>query len=152
MIEPRIYRAAFVPALLAVVLTMFSFQSRPRPLEQGLAADVLFDGNQATTLATRIVAESPDRRPGTPGNRATAQLVADTFAARGFGGGEGQRPVVQRFSQAGRDLNTDSFIRALESAGEISFGKFAARYSPNSHSGSSYVELAIIDNEGKLRY
>ena len=104
MIEPRIYRAAFVPALLAVVLTMFSFQSRPRPLEQGLAADVLFDGNQATTLATRIVAESPDRRPGTPGNRATAQLVADTFAARGFGGGEGQRPVVQRFSQAGREL------------------------------------------------
>ena len=67
MIEPRIYRAAFVPALLAVVLTMFSFQSRPPPLEQGLAADVLFDGNQASQLAARIAAESPDRRPGTPG-------------------------------------------------------------------------------------
>ena len=40
MIEPRIYRAAFVPALLAVVLTMFSFQSRPGPLRQGLPADV----------------------------------------------------------------------------------------------------------------
>ena len=29
---------------------------------------------------------------------------------------------------------------------------FAVRYSPQSHNGSSYVELAIIDAEGRLRY
>ncbi len=104
MIEPRIYRAAFVPALLAVVLTMFSFESRPRGLPQGLAADVLFDGNQAAQLATRIAAEEPDRRAGSPGDRATAQLVAGTFATRGFGGGRGSGPVVQRFTQDGRNL------------------------------------------------
>jgi MFS family permease len=104
VIEPRIYRAAFVPALLAVVLTMFSFQSRPRPLQQGLAADVLFDGAQAAELATRIAAEAPDRRAGSPGDRATARLVADTFATRGFGGGGGSRPVVQRFTHAGHEL------------------------------------------------
>ncbi|HEY7452933.1 MAG TPA: hypothetical protein VH683_00115 [Thermoleophilaceae bacterium] len=104
MIEPRIYRAAFVPALLALVLTMFSFQSRPRPLPQGLAADVLFDGLQATDLATRITTQAPDRRAGSSGDLATAQLVADTFETRGFGGGRGSRPVVQRFSHAGREL------------------------------------------------
>lgn len=104
MIEPRIYRAAFVPALLAVVLTMFSFESRPRPVPQGLAADVLFDGNQAADLANRIAAEEPDRRAGTRGDRATAALVADAFAARGFGGGESARPVVQRFTHAGDQL------------------------------------------------
>jgi hypothetical protein len=104
VIEPRIYRAAFVPALLAVVLTMFSFESRPRPVPQGLAADVLFDGNQAAGLAARIAAEAPDRRPGSAGDRATALLVADAFAARGFGGGAGTRPVVQRFTHAGRRL------------------------------------------------
>jgi hypothetical protein len=103
LIEPRIYRAAFVPALLAIVLAMFSFQSRPPSLEQGLAADVLFDGNQAADLATRIAAESPDRRPGSPGDLATAQLVADTFAARGFGGA-GADPIMQRFTHAGHDL------------------------------------------------
>jgi hypothetical protein len=103
LIEPRIYRAAFVPALLAIVLAMFSFQSRPASLDQGLAADVLFDGNQAADLATRIAAEAPDRRPGSPGDVATAQLVADTFAARGFGGA-GARPVMQRFTHAGHDL------------------------------------------------
>ena len=104
MIEPRIYRAALVPALLAVVLTMFSFQSRPGPLAQGLPADVLFDGNQAAELATRIAAQEPDRRAGTAGDRATAQLVADTFAARGFAGGGGSRPVVQRFTSDGERL------------------------------------------------
>jgi MFS family permease len=104
VIEPRIYRAAFVPALLAVVLTMFSFQSRPRPVAQGLAADVLFDGNQATALATRIAADQPDRRAGSDGDLATARLVADTFEARGFGGGAGTRPVVQRFTHADRRL------------------------------------------------
>jgi hypothetical protein len=104
VIEPRIYRAAFVPALLAVVLTMFSFQSRPRPLAQGLAADVLFDGAQAAELATRIAAGAPDRRAGSAGDRSTARLVADTFATRGFGGGRGSRPVVQRFTHADQQL------------------------------------------------
>ena len=93
-----------MPALLAVVLTMFSFQSRPGPLEQGLPADVLFDGNQAADLATRIATQEPDRRAGTTGDRATAQLVADTFATRGFAGGGGSRPVVQRFTTDGTRL------------------------------------------------
>jgi hypothetical protein len=98
VIEPRVYRAAFVPALLVLVLAMFSFESRPRPLPQGLAADVLFDGRQAAQLATRIAEAQPDRRPGRPGNRATAALVRDTLAQRGF-------PVESRsFSHAGRAL------------------------------------------------
>src|SRR5215212_865072 len=83
---------------------MFSFQSRPRPLPQGLAADVLFDGSQASELASRIVAQAPDRRAGSRGDRATAQLVADTFSARGFAGGGGAHPLMQRFSHAGHEL------------------------------------------------
>jgi hypothetical protein len=104
VIEPRVYRAAFVPALLAVVLAMFSFESRPRPLPQGLAADVLFDGAQAAGLAVRIASESPDRRVGARGNLATAELVAGAFAARGFTGGRGSAPELQRFTHAGHEL------------------------------------------------
>src|SRR4051812_1616037 len=76
LIEPRIYRAAFVPALLAVVLAMFSFQSRPAALPQGLAADVLFDGDLAAQEAGRLAESTPDRRPGSAGDRATADRVA----------------------------------------------------------------------------
>lgn len=84
MIEPRIYRAAFVPALLAVVLVMFSLESRPRPLPQGLAADVVFDGDQAATTARAVLAAGRDRRAGTPGDLAAAELVEGQLEARGF--------------------------------------------------------------------
>jgi hypothetical protein len=98
MIEPRIYRAAFVPALLAVVLVMFSLESRPRPLPQGLAADVLFEGDQAAAEARRIATEHPDRLAGRPGDRAVAGEVGKAFAGSGF------TVEQQRFDQDGDEL------------------------------------------------
>ena len=80
MIEPRLYRAAFVPAVLAVLLTMFSLQSQPRPLSQGLPADVLFEGALAARTADRIAAAQPDRRAGSRGAIAPADRVARAFA------------------------------------------------------------------------
>jgi len=98
VIEPRLYRAAFVPALFALVLAMFSLESRPRPLPQGLAADVLFDGDLAAANADRIAARAPDRRAGRPGDLATAARVASSLAARGF------RVERQGFTSGGRRL------------------------------------------------
>ena len=98
MIEPAVYRAAFVPALLAVLLAMFSLEDRPRPLQQGLAADVLFDGRVAAVRAASIADANPDRTAGSAGDRAVARLVATQLAARGF------RVETDRFSHAGRDL------------------------------------------------
>lgn len=60
--------------------------------------------------------------------------------------------LVEGLRRAGPNLSTQSFIRAMESAGDISFGRFIARYSPQNHNGSTYVELAIMDNLGQLRY
>ena len=98
MIEPQLYRAAFIPAVVAVVLAMFSLQSQPRPLSQGLAADVLFEGELAAQTAGRIVVAEPDRRAGGRGDAATADRVARVFGQRGF--------VVERdgFRHAGRRL------------------------------------------------
>lgn len=62
------------------------------------------------------------------------------------------RLLVEGLRRTGRDLNTESFIKTMQNTGEIAFGPFRARYSPDSHNGSSYVELAIIDADGKLRY
>src|SRR4051794_35231986 len=84
VIEPRVYRAAFIPALFAIVLAMFSLEGRPGPLPQGLAADVLFDGRLAKQGAAHLVARHRDRRPGSVGDREAAAEVARTFAARGF--------------------------------------------------------------------
>ena len=98
MIEPRIYRAAFVPALLAIVLVMFSLESRPRPLPQGLAADVLFDGEQAAAGARQIAGRHPDRSPGSPGDLATAADVEQAFTDSGFAA------EAQKFEHEGREL------------------------------------------------
>lgn len=84
MIEPRIYRAAFLPALLALVLVAFSLESPPRGLDQGLAADALFEGDSAVKTVQSIVDAAPDRHAGSAGDRATARRVADVFRASGF--------------------------------------------------------------------
>jgi hypothetical protein len=113
MIEPRVYRAAFVPALLALVLTMFSLQSRPRPLPQGLAADVLFDGRLAAIESARIAEREPDRRPGRAGNLRTAVGVAEQLEARGF------RVERLRFRHDGRQLENVIARRAGRSRRQI---------------------------------
>lgn len=62
------------------------------------------------------------------------------------------RLLVEGLRRTGRDLSTENFRRTLQTSGEMAFGRFTARYSPRSHNGSDYVELAIIDAQGQLRY
>lgn len=84
MIEPRVYRAAFLPAVLALVLAMFSLEPQPPGVPLDLAADVLFQGDSAADTAARIARQHPDRRPGTAGDAAVADLVAARFSEHGF--------------------------------------------------------------------
>lgn len=139
MIEPRIYRAAFVPAVLAVILVMFSLESRPRPLPQGLAADVLFDGRQAAATARQIVAADPDRRAGTVGDRALGESVRRTLSSRGFA------VEVDRFERGGKELLNVTGRRAGRSRRQIVV--LAARDAPGSPdaAGSAADTAALIE-------
>jgi hypothetical protein len=118
VIEPRIYRAAFVPAVLALLLVMFSLQSQPSGLPQALAADVLFDARRANEDLRDIVRTSPDRRPGKAGDQATARRVADELA------GLGLRTVIDRYRAEGRDLTN---VVARRGGGESAVVVMAAR-------------------------
>jgi len=84
VIEPRLYRAAFLPALLALIVAAFSLEDRPAPVPQTLAADVLFQGRTAAASATRLATAFPDRRPGSTGDRGAGMEVAHAFNADGF--------------------------------------------------------------------
>jgi branched-chain amino acid transport system substrate-binding protein len=75
-----------------------------------------------------------------------------TPSASQFEGFVHARLLVEGLRRTGRDLSTESFIRTMEGAKEIAFGRFTAQYSAKSHNGSDYVELAIIDGQGQLRY
>ena len=106
VIEPRIYRAAFVPALLAVVLDDVLV---PEPRRGRSRRDSPRTCCSTATWRPQLArphrgATRPTAAPARAATCATAQLVADTFETRGFGGGAARRPLVQRFTHAGREL------------------------------------------------
>ena len=51
MLDVRVYRAAFLPALIALFVAAFSLQDRPAPTTTGLSADAFDSGNPALTSA-----------------------------------------------------------------------------------------------------
>lgn len=81
MIDPRIYRVAFAPALVALVVLMFSVEPIPEPAQtpETFASD--FDGRRAAATAREIVEIAPERTPGSAGDDASADLVAERFGA-----------------------------------------------------------------------
>jgi hypothetical protein len=106
MLDPRIYRAALVPALLAFIVVAFSLRDRPRPVGTTLAP-IAFDGDRAWQdlqgpdgLARRY----PDRRPGSVGDDALATHVSDELRRLGFDVRTATRRVVT--AEGKRDLRT----------------------------------------------
>ena len=79
MFNTRIYRAAFLPAVIAVVVLMFSLEPAPEPLE-GPVSTPAFEGSDAARPARAIAALAPERQPGSAGDRAVADLVRERFA------------------------------------------------------------------------
>ncbi|MCW3033676.1 MAG: hypothetical protein JWM60_2021 [Solirubrobacterales bacterium] len=86
MLNGRLYRAAFLPFLLALAVAAFSLGSRPAPVTTTLAPDA-FRGTRAYGELHVLAARFPDRRPGSAGDEALASNVASTL--RGLGGTAG---------------------------------------------------------------
>ncbi|OLE36651.1 MAG: hypothetical protein AUG48_06685 [Actinobacteria bacterium 13_1_20CM_3_68_9] len=78
MINLRLYRQAFAPALVAVVVLLFSLQGRPDPLPP-VVASAEFDQDAAAKIDRQIVAAAPSRTPGSDGDRAIAAMVEKRF-------------------------------------------------------------------------
>lgn len=88
MIDPRIYRAALIPVLLAFVLLAFSLENRPQPMRTPLAPDA-FQGDRAFDRAYEsgegLSDRFADRRPGSDGdNRLAAEIAAQMRRSPGF--------------------------------------------------------------------
>jgi hypothetical protein len=83
MLDPRLYRAGFVPVLLALVVAAFSLVDLPRPMQTTLAPDQ-FVGRQALARLDDLASRFPKRRPGDAADAAMAQEIATTFRESGF--------------------------------------------------------------------
>ncbi|MGH2919031.1 MAG: M28 family peptidase [Solirubrobacteraceae bacterium] len=82
--DPRIYRAAFVPVLFALILLAFSLENRPRPLTTTLAPDA-FEGRTAYAELQNLADRFPNRRPGSLQDEQLARVIESRIGAnRGF--------------------------------------------------------------------
>jgi hypothetical protein len=83
VLDPRIYRAALLPALLAFVVAAFSIQQPQAPLTTTLPPDSFSGARAFGTLAT-LGQEFPSRRPGSRGDTALANRVRSELRQGGF--------------------------------------------------------------------
>lgn len=87
MVDPRIYRAALLPVLFALVLLAFSVENRPRPLTTPIAPDA-FVGDRAFDRAYEpghgLADRYRNRRPGSVGDERLAGTIAGQMRRAGF--------------------------------------------------------------------
>jgi hypothetical protein len=83
MLDTRVYRAAFAPVVIALLVAAFALGERPRPIGTTLAPDA-FDGRRAFSTLTELSRTYPRTRPGSPGDDALAERVTRDLRAAGF--------------------------------------------------------------------
>jgi hypothetical protein len=149
VISVRLYREAFAPALVAVVVLLFSLQGRPDPLPS-VVASAEFDQRAAAKLDREIVSAAPDRPPGSEGDATIAAMVERRFASIR----EGQ-VTEQRFGGSfdGDDVELRNLILTLPGESPRSVVVMAARDSARgpgaaSSAAATATMLELLD---KLR-
>jgi Peptidase family M28 len=110
VLDLRVYRTAFMPALVALFVAAFSLSDRPGAVQSPLATDA-FDGARAAATLHGLAHSYPDRRAGSAGDLGLAGYVARALGARdlrtGQAGFDVQRIVAHGRTAGGRgDLVT----------------------------------------------
>ena len=145
----RIYRAAFAPALVAIILLLFSLQGRPAPLPP-VVASAEFDQGAAAKVDRQIVDAAPVRPPGSEGDEAIADLVERRFASVS----EGQ-VTEQRFDHSfeGDDVELRNLILTLPGESARSVVVLAARDSASGPgaASSAAATATLLELVDKLR-
>ena len=96
MLNGRIYRAAFVPFLVALAIAAFSLSARPQPVRSTLAPDA-FEGAPALARLQDLARSFPARRPGSVADERLAEVVEDNLRALGGTAGGGFSVRSYRF-------------------------------------------------------
>jgi uncharacterized integral membrane protein len=89
VLDVRVYRAAFLPALLALFVVAFSLEGRPSPARTRAVADAFdplraYGGPRVRDSLLQLGEAYPERRPGSSGDAALAERVDVALRAAGF--------------------------------------------------------------------
>ena len=80
-------------------------------------------------------------------------LMAEQKGELGFGTLEGfiaAKVMVEGLKRAGRKLDREAFIKAMETMRDYDLGGFKVSYGPDNHNGSKWVDLTIISKDQKF--
>jgi hypothetical protein len=105
MLDPRIYRTAFVPVLLAILVVAFSLEARPRAIGTTLAPDA-FDGAAAFATLGDYAKGFPVRRPGERDDALLAERIARDLDVLGPG-------TVRTFRDAGQTIDGEQELATV---------------------------------------
>ena len=86
MLDLRVYRTAFLPALVALFVAAFALADRPAPARSSLATDA-FSGSRAFDTLSELDAAYPRRPAGSAADFAVADAVARSVG-RSSGGAD----------------------------------------------------------------
>jgi hypothetical protein len=121
VLDHRVYRAAFLPALVAVFVLAFSLSDPPRPATTD-QPPLAFDAQRAFGVGAKPVRNSlqelgatfPDRRPGSAGDAGLADRVADYFESTGFVGASRVKRQTYSAETIDGDLDLENVIATRE--------------------------------------
>jgi hypothetical protein len=133
MIDFALYRLAFAPALVAVVVLAFSVEGIPEPIPSGLAPAV-FESTGAVPVARQIVDAAPERQPGSAGDERAADLVKKSFEE--IPGGTVSEQTYDS-SYAGEDVSLRNVILTLPGTSPRTIALIAARDSASGPGAAS---------------
>jgi hypothetical protein len=149
VISFRIYRQAFAPALVAVIVVLFSLQGHPDPLPPAVAS-AEFDQDAAAKIDRQIVDAAPERAPGSDGDRAIADMVEKRFRSVSEGQVTGQS---FNGSFDGNDVQLRNLILTLPGESARSVVVLAARDSASGPgaASSAAATATLLELVDKLR-
>jgi hypothetical protein len=140
MVDFRIYRAAFLPTVVALIALAFSLEGVPDPLEPELSP-AGFEPQRTERTAREIAELAPSRPPGSEGDAAVAELVEQRFSDV-----EGGEVSEQRFdsSYEGEDVSLRNVILTLPGQTERTLVVIAGRDSPAGPGAASSAAATAV--------
>jgi hypothetical protein len=153
MLDPRIYRAALIPVLFALIIGAFSLSDRPRPIGTTLEPDA-FSVSRAQADLDTWVRDFPARRAGDSGDAALGAKLAAAF--RSMGSYQVSTPSFQAETADGKRRLTTVIARQVGQPGPglvvVAHRDALGRGARAELSGTAaMVELARVVRGGRLK-
>jgi hypothetical protein len=153
MLDPRIYRAALIPILFALIVGAFSLTNRPRPIGTTLEPDA-FSAQRAETDLNAWAGAYPARRAGDSGDAALGARLAGVL--RSMGSYQVSTPSFEAETADGKRRLTTVIARQVGQPGPglvvVAHRDALERGARAELSGTAaMVELARVVRGGRLR-